>query len=57
MVCATNVRMPEFVKARQFREDLYYRLAIFPITVPPLRERAEDIEALSSHFLEKLSAE
>jgi len=57
VVCATNVRLPELVKARQFREDLYYRLAIFPITVPPLRERAEDINVLSRHFLEKLSSE
>src|SRR5712671_3520496 len=57
VVCATNVRLPELVKARQFREDLYYRLAIFPIAVPPLRERAEDINALSRHFLEKLSKE
>jgi len=57
VVCATNVRLPELVKARQFREDLYYRLAIFPIAVPPLRERAEDINALSRHFLEKLSSE
>src|SRR5258705_2075167 len=57
VVCATNVRLPELVKARQFREDLYYRLAIFPIAVPPLRERAEDINPLSRHFLEKLSSE
>jgi transcriptional regulator with GAF, ATPase, and Fis domain len=57
VVCATNVRLPELVKARQFREDLYYRLAIFPIAVPPLRDRAEDICALSGHFLKKLSAE
>src|SRR6267143_6651499 len=57
VVCATNVRLPELVKARQFREDLYYRLAIFPIAVPPLRERVEDINALSRYFLEKLSAE
>ena len=57
VVCATNVRLPELVKARQFREDLYYRLAIFPIAVPPLRERAEDINALSRYFLERLSAE
>jgi transcriptional regulator with GAF, ATPase, and Fis domain len=55
VVCATNVHLPELVKARQFRQDLYYRLAIFPIEVPPLRERAEDIGALSDHFLEKLS--
>jgi transcriptional regulator with GAF, ATPase, and Fis domain len=55
VVCATNVQLPELVKARQFRQDLYYRLAIFPIAVPPLRERAEDIGALADHFLEKLS--
>jgi transcriptional regulator with GAF, ATPase, and Fis domain len=54
VVCATNVQLPEMVKARQFRQDLYYRLAIFPIVVPPLRERADDIGALSEHFLEKL---
>ena len=57
VVCATNVRLPELVKARQFREDLYYRLAIFPISVPPLRERAEDIGALSERFLDRLSEE
>jgi len=57
VVCATNVRLTELVKARQFREDLYYRLAIFPIAVPALRERAEDIATLSEYFLEKLSSE
>lgn len=57
VVCATNVRLLELVKARQFREDLYYRLAIFPIVVPPLRERAGDIKALAAHFLGKLSSE
>jgi transcriptional regulator with GAF, ATPase, and Fis domain len=55
VVCATNVQLPEMVKARQFRQDLYYRLAIFPIAVPPLRERAEDIGGLSQSFLEKLA--
>jgi transcriptional regulator with GAF, ATPase, and Fis domain len=57
VVCASNVRLPDLVKARRFREDLYYRLAIFPITVPPLRERVEDIGALSERFLDKLSEE
>jgi transcriptional regulator with GAF, ATPase, and Fis domain len=51
VVCATNVRLFELVQARQFRMDLYYRLAVFPITVPPLRERREDIAALAKHFL------
>jgi transcriptional regulator with GAF, ATPase, and Fis domain len=57
VVCATNVHLPEMVKERQFRQDLYYRLAIFPIMVPPLRERAEDVGALSDHFLRNLSQE
>jgi DNA-binding NtrC family response regulator len=57
VVCATNVRLPELVQRRQFRMDLYYRLAIFPIAVPPLRERPEDVRALAEHFLEKLSLE
>jgi DNA-binding NtrC family response regulator len=57
VVCATNVRLQELVKARQFREDLYYRLAVFPIGVPPLRDRVGDIAALSDHFLEKLARE
>jgi transcriptional regulator with GAF, ATPase, and Fis domain len=57
VVCATNVRLLELVQRKQFRLDLYYRLAIFPIAVPPLRERPEDICALAEHFLEKLSLE
>jgi transcriptional regulator with GAF, ATPase, and Fis domain len=57
VVCATNVRLLDLVQAKQFRLDLYYRLAIFPIAMPPLRERPEDIRALAEHFLEKLSKE
>jgi transcriptional regulator with GAF, ATPase, and Fis domain len=57
VVCATNVRLLELVQKKQFRLDLYYRLAIFPIAVPPLRERPEDVCALAEHFLEKLSLE
>jgi transcriptional regulator with GAF, ATPase, and Fis domain len=57
VVCATNVRLLDLVQAKQFRLDLYYRLAIFPITMPPLRDRPEDVQALAEHFLERLSVE
>src|SRR5258708_19156330 len=56
VVCATNVRLPELARAKQFRLDLYYRLAIFPIVIPPLRERPEDVCALAEYFLSALSA-
>ncbi len=57
IVSATNRNMIEMVKAGQFREDLYYRLNVFPILVPPLRDRRDDIPALVSHFITKLAAE
>jgi DNA-binding NtrC family response regulator len=57
LVSATNRNMIEMVKAGQFREDLYYRLNVFPIMVPPLRDRKDDIEALANHFIVRLSAE
>jgi transcriptional regulator with GAF, ATPase, and Fis domain len=57
VVCATNVRLTDYVQMKQFRQDLYYRLAVFPIVLPPLRERADDIAELSAHFLERLSSE
>jgi transcriptional regulator with GAF, ATPase, and Fis domain len=47
VVCATNVKMLDLVQAKQFRLDLYYRLAIFPIALPPLRERPEEQESLT----------
>jgi transcriptional regulator with GAF, ATPase, and Fis domain len=54
VVAATNADLQNQVKQHLFREDLYYRLAVFPINLPPLRERMEDIEKLASAFLEKL---
>jgi DNA-binding NtrC family response regulator len=51
VICATNRALPEMVKEGRFREDLYYRLNVVPIQVPPLRERREDIRELAHHFL------
>lgn len=57
VICATNARLNELVEAKQFRMDLYYRLEVFPIGLPALRERTEDIAALAEHFLRLLTEE
>ncbi|HEY7763353.1 MAG TPA: sigma-54 dependent transcriptional regulator, partial [Aestuariivirgaceae bacterium] len=57
LISATNRNMIDMVKQGQFREDLYYRLNVYPILVPPLRSRPEDIARLVEHFITRLAAE
>ncbi|MFO8083025.1 MAG: sigma 54-interacting transcriptional regulator [Desulfobacterales bacterium] len=57
IIAATNKNLEEAVEEESFRGDLYYRLNVFPIYLPPLRERKTDILLLSDHFLEKYSKE
>src|SRR6266850_558996 len=56
LVAATNRDLREMMSERQFRSDLYYRLNVFPIRIPPLRERPEDISLLVKHFTQKYAA-
>jgi DNA-binding NtrC family response regulator len=57
IVCATNRNLEEGVKAGSFREDLFYRIAVFPVTIPPLRARREDLPPLIQSFLERFRRE
>jgi transcriptional regulator with GAF, ATPase, and Fis domain len=57
IISATNKNLEEMVRSGAFREDLWYRLNIFPIMIPPLRQRTEDIPALVHHFVEKKAKE
>ncbi len=56
IIAATNENLTELIKQNEFREDLYYRLAVVPVRLPALRERREDIPLLTEHFLKKSAA-
>jgi len=57
VVAATNRNLKAAVAARQYREDLYFRLSVFPIVIPPLRDRPDDIPTLSRYFIDKFCRE
>jgi len=57
VIAATNMDLNEQIRAKHFREDLYYRLSVFPINIPPLRERRDDIKRLTEYFVEKYCRE
>ncbi len=57
VIAATNMDLNELIKVKKFREDLYYRLSVFPITIPPLRERIGDVPELADFFVQRYCRE
>lgn len=57
IIAATHQFLPDLIKEKKFRQDLYYRLNVVPLSVPPLRERLEDITDLAKHFLDKATSQ
>jgi len=57
VIAATNMVLNELIGAKKFREDLFYRLSVFPLTIPPLRERIDDIPELADYFVQKYCRE
>jgi Nif-specific regulatory protein len=55
LICATNRNLEEMIEKCTFREDLYYRINVFPIYIPPLRERINDVPGLADHFIAKFN--
>ena len=57
IICATNRNLEEAVKRGMFRDDLFFRINVFPVTIPPLRARREDVDALTDFFLQRFERE
>jgi len=57
VIAASNKDLNDMIRVKKFREDLYYRLSVFPMSIPPLRERPGDIQALSDYFIDKYCRE